>query len=147
MVLNQTRARFNYRMDEIALRRQEMDSLLRISKFHDGSKLSKEDIQVLEQYHSILGTYKPIANTYKNLVLESEEHFFHVKALDKAVKRGDYDKSVEGFKKEYAELSGELKHTYAETEEVTSRLNAVEPLYQRLAPKVDAIMEKITPRR
>lgn len=132
-------------MDEIAERREEMDSILKVLKFAEEGKLAEADKSVINQYHSVFTVYKPVSNTYKNAVLEAEDHFYRLKRLEKSVKAGEFDKKQEEFKKTYADLQREVLENAARAKEVSNRLKAVEPMYLRLEPKIEEILERTAP--
>lgn len=145
MGLASVRKNFTYKMDEIALRKGEMDSQMRKSLFINPGQLSEVEVGELNQYHSVLKVYEPIAEEYKKAVLEAEEMFFRIKTLDKAVKEGYYDQKLAEFKSTWQEIDKELRHNLEESEEIAGKLSSVEPMYQRLAPKVDALLSRLFP--
>lgn len=145
MTLAKVRKNFVYKMDEIAIRKAEMDSQLQQSKYFQESQLSETDKANLIQYSSVLAVYKPIANQYKEAVLEAEELFFEIKALDKSVKSGYYDKKIADFKTEWNKLNEELNKNALRATDIATRLNSVEPMYLRLEPKIAEIMERLVP--
>lgn len=145
MTLAKVRKNFVYKMDEIAIRKAEMDSQLQQSKYFQESQLSETDKANLVQYSSLLAVYKPIANQYKEAVLEAEELFFEIKSLDKSVKSGYYDKRIEDFKSEWTKLHEELNKSEIRASNIATRLNGVEPMYLRLEPKIAEIMERLVP--
>jgi len=89
--------------------------------------------------------YKPLAERYKAAVLEAEELFYNIKALDKSVRKGDYDSKTEEFKKVWQPLKQALDANLIEAKEIEGQLNNVEPMYQRLAPKIEVIVDRAMP--
>lgn len=135
--LQQVRGKFGYKINEIDERRHEMDSILQWLKFADDKKMSTELRTQILQYNSVFRIYKDFAPKYKENVLEAEELFYEIKALDKQVMAGDFDNNLPAFGKEYRSLKGELSHLQKEVEEVLGRFNAVEPTYRRIAGPVE----------
>ncbi len=131
-------------MDEIAIRKADIDSQLVAAKFFKPDELSKEEQNMLIQYHSVFTVYKPIAGKYKNAVLHAEETFYAIKTLEKSVKDGAYDKKLEEFKSTWNELYKEGMKNLEESTEIATKLNSVEPMYQRLAPKVDELLDRLS---
>jgi hypothetical protein len=140
--LAETRKNFNFRMDEIAERKEEMESQLKILAQVNGTDLSSEEKSEIVNYNSVFQVYKPLANKYKETVMETEDVFYRIKALDQSVKKGAYDDKKEEFKKNYSELASELNHVLNESKELAETLTSVEPMFQRLAPKIDDLVLK-----
>ena len=143
--LAESRKNFIYKMDEIAIRKHDMDSQLRITKFMSAASLSPEEKSDIIQYNSVFRVYKPLAERYKAAVLEAEELFYNIKALDKSVRKGDYDSKTEEFKKVWQPLKQALDANLIEAKEIEGQLNNVEPMYQRLAPKIEVIVDRAMP--
>jgi hypothetical protein len=140
----ETKKNFVFNMDEIAERKTEMDSQLRLAAMLPAESYSEQDKAMLTQFNSILKVYKPISGKYRNAVLETEDIFYQIKALEKSVREGFYDKRLDDFKKTYADLNQKLQKTAMESKEIGDRLKAVEPMYLRLAPKVEDILAKVS---
>lgn len=143
-ILNKSRAEFVYPMDEIADRKKEMDSFLQLLKFKQPKNVNPELLSMIEKYNSVLTVYKPIAGEYKNAVLKSEDLFYQIKALERTVKNGGYDKKQDDFKKTWNELYRESIENYEHAHEVGSKLSAVEPLYLRIQPKMEALVAELS---
>lgn len=143
MTLNNTRKEFAYPMDEIEERRMEMDSFLRILKQKTPPNISSELISNIAQYHSVFTVYKPIAKEYKNAVLKSEDLFYQIKALERSVKKGDFDSKEAEFKKTWIELKQEAEENNLEAHKVASKLSSVEPMYRRLQPKMELLISEL----
>ncbi len=116
-ILNKSRAEFVYPMDEIADRKKEMDSFLQLLKFKQPKNINPELLSMIEKYNSVLTVYKPIAGEYKNAVLKSEDLFYQIKALERTVKNGGYDKKQDEFKKTWTELYHESLENYEHAHE------------------------------
>lgn len=136
---NQTKKLFGYKTDEISDRARFMDSILQRLKFANPAALTSQDMSLITQYTSIQRIYKGFGAKYTECVVETEELFFDVKAMDKAVKQGNYDSKVKEFKQEYGQLRKKLKQANEETTLVTERINTVEPTYQRISPEVEKL--------
>ena len=136
---NQVKKLFVYKTDEISDRAHFMDSILQRLKFANPAEISSEELSMITQYTSIQRVYKGFGPKYTECVVETEELFFDVKALDKSVKQGKYDANVKEFKQEYEQLQRKIKEEYKKTEIVTERINTVEPTYQRISPKVEKL--------
>jgi hypothetical protein len=109
------------------------------------ASLSPEEKSDIIQYNSVFRVYKPLAERYKAAVLEAEELFYNIKALDKSVRKGDYDSKTEEFKKVWQPLKQALDANLIEAKEIEGQLNNVEPMYQRLAPKIEVIVDRAMP--
>lgn len=143
--LAESRKNFIYKMDEIAIRKHDMDSQLRITKFMPAASLSPEEKSDIVQYNSVFRVYRPLAERYKEAVLQAEELFYNIKALDKSVRNGEYDNKTEEFKKVWQSLKQSLDQNLIEAKEIAGLLNNVEPMYQRLAPKIEVIVDRAMP--
>lgn len=131
---------FGYKTDELEERRHYMDSLLQHLKFADGSKISQADQNIVSQYNSIRRVYRDFGPRYTAAVVEAEDLYFQIKALDKQVKSGKLDGKLDEFGKDYRRLKGNLTMLKSELEEVTGRVNAVEPTYQRIEPRIEELV-------
>jgi hypothetical protein len=143
--LAETRKNFVYGMNDIAMRKMEMDSQLQVLKIAGGN-LSEVDRSNITQYHSVFTVYKPMAEKYRAVVMETEDVFFRIKALEKAVREGVYDDKVEEFNKTWNEIHTILLDAKSRSLEISEKLKAVEPQYLRLAPKIDELMEQVSPK-
>lgn len=134
---------FGYKTDELQERRHYMDSLLQHLKFADGSKISEADQRMVSQYNSIRRVYRDFGPRYTSAVVDAEDLYFQIKALEKQVKAGKFDGKAGEFGKDYRKLKAELGALRSELEEVTGKVNAVEPTFQRIGPKVEALVESL----
>lgn len=123
-------------------RRQEMDSLLQITRFYKPEDLNDAEKQLLVGYAAISRVYQPTAPKYGELVLESEERFYRIKALEQSVKNNTYNGKKEAFMETYNEERKELMKLEDEGKGVLSRLSEVEPMYERLQPAVEELMNR-----
>jgi len=125
-------------------RKEEMDSLLQISKFFNETQLDEGEKQILLGYAAIARVYAPIAPKYKEVVLESEEAFYRIKAMEQSVRNQTYigkrDESIAAYQRELAAL----EHLEEDGKNVLNKLTEVEPMYLRLQPAVEEIMERET---
>lgn len=103
---------------------------------------SAEKVDIIK-YNTVYSVYKSSASRYKKNVLQTEDIFYRVKTLDKSVKEGEYDNNAPGFKKEYGELKPLLEAVKNDTEELSHKLNSMEPLYLRLQPKIQEIVDRL----
>lgn len=120
-----------------------MDSLLRILKFHPNAQISESQISQVAQYNSIFRVYKGFGARYTEMVLKAEEYFYQLKAIDKRIKAGKYDKKTSEFRKDTESIKKGLGEMTAEVEDVTSRIGAVEPAYRRIAPQVEELVSEL----
>lgn len=134
---------YTYDMEEIAIRKKEMDSVLNILKFAKPNELKEGEKGEISAFYAIRRAYGPIADQYKSLVLGTEDVFYRVKAFEKSMKNGDYDNKKDDFKKEYIELKTILNNQFTEATQKLEKLTALEPAYQRLAPKIDEYAERV----
>ena len=141
-VLAETRKNFNYQMNEITERRRDMDSQLHILKFASGNMLSEEDKADIVKYHSIFLVYKRIADAYKETVLKAESDFYEVMVLNKSVKKDEYKNKQKEFKTIWNQLKIEMDKNAAEAKSISEGLKSLEPMYLRLQPKIEMLVEK-----
>lgn len=123
-------------------RREEMDSLLQITRFFKAEELNDEEKQLLNGYAAIARVYQPTAPQYGKLVLESEERFYRIKALEQSVKNNTYSGKKTEFLDVYGREREELGTLEADGKSILSRLSEVEPMYQRLQPAVEELINK-----
>lgn len=123
-------------------RRQEMDSLLQITRFFKSEELNDAEKQLLVGYAAIARVYQPTAPKYGEIVLESEERFYRIKALEQSVKNNTYSGKKEAFLESYNEEKEELIKLEEEGKGVLNRLSEVEPMYERLQPAVAELMSR-----
>lgn len=142
-VLTKTRENFKYSMDAISERKEAMEKELHVFSMLSGNELSEEDKALILQYHAVLKVYKPLAGKYKNSVIEAENVFFRIKALEKSTKAGEYDKKINEFKSTYEEIYREVSKNLAESKYISDQLVAVEPMFLRLSPKIEALLDKV----
>jgi hypothetical protein len=122
-----------------------MEEELRILGGYGDGKLSESEKSDIIQYHSVFVVYKPLAAQYKSAVLQAEDLFYRIKALEKSAKSGAFDSKTEDFKKTWNELYSELSVSYRESETIAKKLLSVEPMYQRLSPEMGNLVERISP--
>lgn len=132
-------------MDEIAERKELMTSQLQILSMVDGAKLTAQEKSEIVQYNSVFRVYKPVADTYKNQVIEAEDLFYRIKALEQSTKQGVYDKKTEEFKSTKAEIDADLNKLLKASRDLAEKLNSVEPMFIRLAPKIDELATRFNP--
>ncbi len=142
-IIKNTKDLYTYDMEEIAVRKVEMDSLLNILRLGNGNLLNKNEQADITSYYAVRRAYAPIANQYKMLVLETEDLFFRVKALEKSVKAGQFERKKEEFKKVYAELKFKLEKNFIEARNKLEVIKSLEPTYQRLSPKIEEYAERL----
>jgi hypothetical protein len=123
-------------------RKHEMDSLLQLTKFFKPENLDDAEKQTLVGYAAIARVYKPAAPKYKEVVLQSEEHFYNIKALEQSVRNNTYAGNKVAFLKEYQKEKQGVNQLATEGKVILERLTEVEPMYQRLHPKVTAIIDE-----
>lgn len=143
--LAETRRSFKFSMDEIAMRKEQMNSQLQVLKLADGNLLSPEEKSQIVQYNSVYRVYKPVAEKYKNLVLEAEDLFYRIKALEQSTKQGVYDKKLDEFKTTLEAIRKDLDACYGESSELGEKLASVEPMYVRLSPKIEELVTRFNP--
>ncbi len=121
-------------------RRQEMDSLLQITRFFKSEDLNDAEKQMLIGYAAIARVYTPTAPKYEEIVLESEERFYRIKALEQSVKNNTYTGKKDAFMESYNKERAELIKLEEEGKGVLNRLSEVEPMYERLQPAVEELI-------
>jgi hypothetical protein len=130
-------------MFTISARRDEMDSLLRISKFFRAEDLSDDEKSLLTQYHGIYRVYKPTAPAYKRIVIGTEEIFFRIKAMERSVENGTYlNKRIE-FMETYNQERVVLSEHLENTRNTLDKLREVEPAYQRIEADIEQLFERM----
>ena len=134
---------FGYKINEIDDRRHEMDSVLQWLKFANAKDINPEIRTQILQYNSVYRVYKGFVPIYKNNVLRAEELFYQIKALDKQVKAGVFDKDLPSFGKEYRRIMKEITELKTNVDETLGKLNAVEPTYRRIAGPVEDFAETV----
>lgn len=134
---------FGYKTAEISDRAHEMDSILQRLKFASQADISAEEQGLVAQYSSISRIYRGFGKRYTDELVAAEELFFTLKSLDKQVKAGNFDSRASEFGTEYRKLRQSLAELKAETAETTGKITAVEPSFQRIAPKVEEIARRL----
>jgi hypothetical protein len=81
-------------------------------------------------------------------VLSAEELFYEIKGLEKQLKKGVYGdgedvKKLNVFKTEYASLEKRLLDDAVNAAFIDKQLTGVEPGFQTLQPKMEAIAERL----
>lgn len=145
--LRLVRVQFKFKMDEFVDRKTDMEKQLIKAQFLNDAELTEEDKTNFEKYNGVYRVYKSLGSKYKTAVLTAEDVFYSIKGLEKEVKNGTYETSIEGFKKERDLLKKRLSENLRITLEVTEKLTAVEPLYLRSSEKVDALVEAKLPEK
>lgn len=145
--LRLVRVQFKFKMDEFVDRKTDMEKQLIKAQFLNDAELTEEDKTNFEKYNGVYRVYKSLGSKYKTAVLTAEDVFYSIKGLEKEVKNGTYETSIEGFKKERHLLKKRLSENLRITLEVTEKLTAVEPLYLRSSEKVDALVEAKLPEK
>jgi hypothetical protein len=145
--LKEIRGTFRFQMDEFVERKTEMEQQLIKAQFLPAHLVSEEDRLNFDKYNGVYRTYKGMAVKYKQAVLQAEDNFYAIKGLEKEVKNGTYDQRVDDFKKEFLVLSERLKENRVLAFEVTEKLSGVEPIYNRVADHIDALLEKHLPEK
>jgi len=141
--LNQTRSLYVYSMEEIAQRKEMMDVRLKALKFVQAADLSPTDQENASLYNSIFRIYRDLSQRYSNAVLRSEEHFYTLKGLSKAIQSGQYDQDRADYRSEALTLEKALQENAAEALDITQRLRAVEPNYHRLEEPMQELAERL----
>lgn len=143
MGLQETKGLFGYKMDEFIDRKSQMQENLTRLKFVDGQKINEENLSNVQQYNAMFRVYRGIGQQYKDAVLGAEALFYEIKGLETELKKGNYDKEIANFVKEYQSIKIQLFENYKNALEVTNQLKAIEPAYQRISPLVDALVETV----
>ena len=141
--LNQTRALYVYSMEEISSRKEMMDIRLKALKFVQADDLSETDQQNASLYNSIFRIYRDLSERYAQTVLRSEEHFYTLKGLSKAIQAGQFDQDRSEYRNEALKLEKALKDNEAEAIDITQRLRAVEPNYHRLEEPMQDLADRL----
>lgn len=141
--LNQTRALYVYSMEEISERKERMDVRLKALKFVQAADLSETDQQNASLYNSIFRIYRDLSERYAQTVLRSEEHFYTLKGLSKAIQAGQFDQDRSEYRNEALKLEKALKENEAEAIDITQRLRAVEPNYHRLEEPMQELADRL----
>ncbi len=143
MGLQETKGLFGYKMDEFIDRKSQMQKNLTLLKFVDGQKINEENLSNVRQYNAMFRVYRGIGQQYKDAVLGAEALFYEIKGLETELKKGNYDKEIANFVKEYQSIKIQLFENHKNALEVTNQLKAIEPAYQRISPLVDALVESV----
>lgn len=112
-------------------------------KFVDGQKINDENLSNVQQYNAMFRIYRGIGQQYKDAVLGAEAIFYEIKGLETEVKKGNYDKEITNFVKEYQSIKNQLIENHKMALDVTNQLKAIEPAYQRISPLVDELVESV----
>jgi hypothetical protein len=142
--LNQTRALYVYSMEEISERKERMDVRLKALKFVQAADLSESDQENASLYNSIFRIYRDLSERYSQAVLRSEEQFYTLKGLSKAIQSGQYDQDRSEYRKEALKLEKALRENEAEAIDITQRLRAVEPNYHRLEEPMQELADRLS---
>lgn len=142
------RSLFRFKLDVIAERKKEMRAQLQSLRFAKETDLSESEKSDAVRYEAIYRVYRDIIEQYAKAVLFAEELFYNIKGLEGQIKNGFYSdqldaKKLNQFKKEYGLLRTSLNQNQEEARFIDRQLTAVEPGYQTLAPKIDALLEKL----
>ncbi len=143
MGLQETKGLFGYKMDEFIDRKSQMQKNLTLLKFVDGQKINEENLSNVRQYNAMFRVYRGIGQQYKDAVLGAEALFYEIKGLETELKKGNYDKEIANFVKEYQSIKIQLFENHKKALDVTNQLKAIEPAYQRISPLVDALVETV----
>ncbi len=143
MGLQETKGLFGYKMDEFIDRKSQMQKNLTLLKFVDGQKINEENLSNVRQYNAMFRVYRGIGQQYKDAVLGAEALFYEIKGLETELKKGNYDKEIANFVKEYQSIKIQLFENHKKALDVTNQLKAIEPAYQRISPLVDALVESV----
>lgn len=143
MGLQETKGLFGYKMDEFIDRKSQMQENLTRLKFVDGQKINEENLSNVQQYNAMFRVYRGIGPQYKDAVLGAEALFYEIKGLETELKKGNYDKEIANFVKEYQSIKIQLFENHKKALDVTNQLKAIEPAYQRISPLVDALVETV----
>lgn len=122
-------------------RKHEMDSLLQLTKFFKPESLGDMEKQALVGYAAIARVYKPAAPKYKEVVLQSEVHFYNIKALEQSVRNNTYQGKRNDFLKAYETEKAAVKQLATDGKIILERLTEVEPMFQRLHQTVTTIVQ------
>ena len=141
--LHETKVLFSYKMDEFIERKSQMQKNLTQLKFVDGQKINDENLSNVQQYNAMFRIYRGIGQQYKDAVLGAEAIFYEIKGLETEVKKGNYDKEITNFVKEYQSIKNQLIENHKMALDVTNQLKAIEPAYQRISPLVDELVESV----
>lgn len=137
-------SQFRFKLDVIKERQVYMKSFLKNLKFVDGSKLTEAEKSDAIRYEAVYRVYKEISENYTHTVLTAEELFYEIKGLEKQLKNGVYGdgedaKKLDVFKKEFSVMEKKLTETAESASFIDRQLTGVEPGFQTLQPKMEAI--------
>jgi len=141
--LNQTRALYVYSMEEISDRKERMDMRLKALKFVQAADLSETDQHNASLYNSIFRIYRDLSERYSQTILRSEQQFYTLKGLSKAIQAGQFDQDRSEYRNEALKLEKALKVNEAEAIDITQRLRAVEPNYHRLEEPMQELADRL----
>ncbi len=141
--LNQTRALYVYSMEEISDRKERMDMRLKALKFVQAADLSEADQHNASLYNSIFRIYRDLSERYSQTILRSEQQFYTLKGLSKAIQAGQFDQDRSEYRNEALKLEKALKVNEAEAIDITQRLRAVEPNYHRLEEPMQELADRL----
>ncbi|GDX49932.1 hypothetical protein LBMAG26_07910 [Bacteroidota bacterium] len=137
-------SKFRFKLDVIKDRQNYMKSFLKNLKFVDGGKLTETEKSDAIRYEAVYRVYKEISENYTHTVLTAEELFYEIKGLEKQLKNGVYGdgedvKKLDVFKKEFSVMEKKLTETSESASFIDKQLTVVDPGFQTLQPKMEAI--------
>jgi len=142
----QIRSKFRLKVDELKERKTSMLADLQVLKFANpnwiNTRLTEDDKFAINKWEAIARIYKHMVDRYEHAVMDAEEKFYQIKAMEKLVDSNQYSGKKDQFKKDYKALDIELSKLLEEVTEIDMEIGAVEPDFHRLDPKIEEIMEK-----
>jgi hypothetical protein len=138
---------FRFKLDVIKERKTTMKATLQQLKFASVEQMNEENQANAVKYEAVYRVYRDIIEIYTQTVLRAEELFYSIKGLEKQIKSNAYGDGTEvaklkQFKLEYAALKQKLDGLLVDATFIDRQLTAVEPAYQTVSPKVEALVEK-----
>ena len=138
---------FRFKLDVIKERKTTMKATLQQLKFASAEQMNEENQANAVKYEAVYRVYRDIIETYTQTVLRAEELYYSIKGLEKQIKSNAYGDGTDvaklkQFKSEYAALKQKLDGLLVDATFIDRQLTAVEPAYQTVSPKVEALVEK-----
>jgi len=142
----QIRSKFRLKVDELKERKTSMLADLQVLKFANpawvSTRLTEDQRLAINKWEAIARIYKHMVDRYEHAVIDAEEKFYQIKAMEKLVDSNQYSGKRNQFKKDYKALDAELSKLLVEVTEIDMEIGAVEPDFHRLDPQMEEIMEK-----
>lgn len=140
------KSKFRLKVDELKERKTSMMADLQKLKFANPAwtetQLTEDQRIAIRKWEAISRIYKHMVERYEHAVMDAEELFYRVKAMEKMVNSNQYSGKKEQFKKDYLDIKSKMGIVFAEANEIDIEIGAVEPDFHRLDPIMAEIMEK-----